>query len=81
MQENYSRAIALIMVSDLDSIKGCESIQSAPPNTVRKSISFFVFLAPQLCLISNCVVAAVSVPVFLTPSMEIWNFPGWIVVA
>jgi len=34
MQENDNRAIALIMVSDLDSIKGYESIQSAPPNTV-----------------------------------------------
>lgn len=33
MQENDSRAIALIMVSDLDSIKGSESIQSTPPNT------------------------------------------------
>lgn len=35
MQENDSRAIALIVVCDLDSIKGYESIQSAPPNTVR----------------------------------------------
>ena len=33
MEENDCRAIALIMVSDLDSIKGYESIQSAPPNS------------------------------------------------
>lgn len=34
MQENDSRAIALIMVSDVDSIKGYERIQPAPPSTV-----------------------------------------------
>jgi hypothetical protein len=32
MQENNGGALTLVMIGDLDSVKGCESVHSAPLN-------------------------------------------------